>query len=183
MSRREEHPTSKLFRDSLKKELEALMISKGFRVSGPFNNLNEMTFPEKKQADLTLQPVITLALEVPQTNCHLETSFAGALMGLQNDSSACEASGSCTIQGRIDFEVLEPLSGQKMWTKSVNINSASEDCSAQSLEAYKVVYDNAVAKLLDGAYNATIAKMDTYFNREEMELVKQQSLELRPKSQ
>ena len=179
----EEHPTSKLFRESLKKELEALMISKGYRVAGPYNNLYEMTFPQKKQADLTLQPVITFVLEAPQLNCHAVTSLAGAMLGLQNDSSECEASGSCAIQGRVDFEVLEPLTAQKMWTKSVNIDSASEDCSAKSPDGYKAVYDNAVAKLLDGAYNATIGKIDTYFNREEMELVKQQSLELRPKSQ
>lgn len=176
----EEHQTSKLFRDSLSKEVEALMIQKGFRLSGPFDSFNDMTFPQKKQADLTVRPVITLALGVPPLEPKTKSDLAGAFLGGSGNKIVYESEGSCEIRGRIDFEVLESLTGTKMWTKTVDITPSTEDCTAKSAEAYMVVYNNAVGKLLEKAYDTTVEKIDTYFNREEMEMVKQQSLDVRP---
>lgn len=177
----EEQPSSKLFRESLGKELEALIIQKGFRISGPFDSFQDMTFPQKKQSDLTLRPVITLGLVVPTLTPVVKSDFGSAMLGGSGSKVVYQSNGSCEISGRIDFEVLESLTGTKMWTKTIQINRIVEDCSSQSPAAYKIVYDNAMGKLLEKAYNTTMEKINTYFNQEEMELVRQQSLDVRPK--
>lgn len=177
----EEQPSSKLFRESLGKELEALVIQKGFRISGPFDSFQDMTFPQKKQSDLTLRPVITFGLVVPTLTPVVKSDFGSAMLGGSGSKIVYQSKGSCEISGRIDFEVLESLTGTKMWTKTVQINRIVEDCSSESPAAYKIVYDNAVGKLLEKAYNTTMEKINTYFNKEEMELVKKQSLDVRPK--
>jgi len=176
-----ESPTTRLFRDSLSKEIESLIISKGFTIQGPFDSYNDMTFPQKKQADLILRPVITWAWNNPRPKAVQKSDFGSAILGGSGTKTVYETQGTCKLNGRIDFLVLESLTGTKMWTKSVSLEVPEEDCStsAEDLSSAQVIFTNAENKLLEKAYNLTMEKIDTYFNREEMAQVKQQSLELR----
>ena len=176
-----EMPTTRLFRDSLSKEVESLIISKGFTIQGPFDSYNDMTFPQKKMSDLILRPVITWAWTMPHPHAVQKSDFGSALLGGSGTKTVYETSGACKLSGRIDFLVLESLTGTKMWTKSVNLEVPDEDCSSSSGDGSgtQVILTNGVNKLLEKAYNMTMEKIDTYFNREEMAQVKQQSQELR----
>ena len=53
------------FQQSLAKDIERLLIEKGYKLLGPFQSLNEMTFPQKKQSDLTLSTIIDFNFQEP----------------------------------------------------------------------------------------------------------------------
>lgn len=174
-----------LFRQSLAKETESILIAKGFNLLGPFADLDDMTFPQRKQSDLILRPVMAFSFESPKSQPRFATTWLGKMLGFPEATDQRMETpvwrGPCTISGFINFAVLEPISSQKMWVKKMEIGPLQEDCSADSLNDFKVKSSSAVGKLLEKVYPLAIEKADLYFNGEEMGLVKKQSLELREK--
>lgn len=176
-----EHQYSKLFRNSLGRDIERLLISKGFKIVGPFSDINDMTFPQKKQSDLVLQPIMDFAFQQPQASQREKSSWGNLLVDKEKREKEYVWEGLCSISGFISFEVWEPLSMQKMWIKKVDIEPINQNCSAVGTANYQIVHSNAVGQLLERIYRAAMIKANVYFNGEEMELVKSQSTELRAK--
>jgi len=177
----EEDGWSKLFRASLAKEIEQLIVSRGFKIVGPFATVDEMTFPQKKQSDLLLMPIVNFSLQYPQAQTVAKTDWGNALLGGDGTKTVQVWNGPCVSQGFINFELWEPLSGQKMWTKKIDIAPIQVDCSAKSAEAFLAAFNDGYAQLLEASYKIALAKADAYFSREEIELVVKQSQELRAK--
>lgn len=174
--------TIDLFRQSLAKETETMLVAKGFKLLGPFSDLSEMTFPQKKQSDLILQPIMAFSIESPQPQMQSVTNWTAVALGLKDHTQMVPSwTGPCSLSGFVSFEVLEPLSSQKMWMKKVNLETMQEDCSADDPDSYNVKSHSAIGRMLEQAYNQAMEKADTYFNGEEMQLVKRQSAELREK--
>lgn len=168
------------FQQSLAKDIERLLIEKGYKLLGPFQSLNEMTFPQKKQSDLTLSTIIDFNFQEPLRQQNVKTDWAAVALGGGNaEYVEYFWEGPCHMTGFISFEVFEPLSYQKMWTKKVDVPSVKEDCTASNTDLYKIVSYNAAAKLMEQIYKDTISKAHIYFNVEEMDIVRKQSLELR----
>ncbi|MGH7596512.1 MAG: hypothetical protein ACREOI_09170 [bacterium] len=177
----EEHEWAKMFRASLAKEIEQLIVNRGFKVVGPFATVDEMTFPQKKQSDLLLMPIINVILNYPQAQTVTKTDWGSALAGGSGTKEIQIWNGPCNSQGFINFELWEPLSMQKMWAKRVDIEPTQVDCSAKNYEAFVAAYNAALAQLLETSYKTALSKADAYFAREEIELVTKQSQELRTK--
>jgi len=171
----EENEWSLVFKNSLALEIEQLIINRGFKVAGPFVDFNEMTFPQKKQSDLLLKPIIAFIFEGPKAQTVTKTDLGGALLGGSGTKETQVWNGPCITQGFISFELWEPLSEQKMWSKRIDIESRQLDCSAKSAEDFAAAYYEAYAQLLEAAYQAALTKADAYFSREEIELVVKQS--------
>ncbi|MEK7727829.1 MAG: hypothetical protein AAB354_05405, partial [candidate division KSB1 bacterium] len=125
----EENEWSLAFKNSLAKEIEQLIISRGFKITGPFVDFNEMTFPQKKQSDLVLKPIIAFIFEGPKAQTVTKTDWGGAILGGSGTKEAQVWIGPCITQGFISFELWEPLSEQKMWAKRVEIEARQVDCS------------------------------------------------------
>lgn len=155
-------------REALARSLLQYFTSNGFTVSGPFAKVEDMSFPEKKQADLLLVAEIDLIPTFPNR-------AAGAT------TSSMTFAGSCTVGGAISFVLWEPLSMQRMWSKSVDV-AKSRDCSTTGSMAY-VGQDlvNGLARLQESAFPEIMRTAEKYFHPDEVQVVKKQSLELREK--
>lgn len=173
------------FTSSLNKDIEGLLLARGFKISGPFADYQEMTFPQKKQSDLLLNITLGWSFAYPDSK-EVDKGTAGdafmaSLVGGSGSKMVNVWQGPCSLTGMIVYEMWEPLSHQKLWFKKISIPPHQEDCSCEGMKNFVTVYDNAVAKLLEKTYKIALQKASDYFNREEIELIKKQSLELREK--
>ena len=165
-------------RDALARSLLEYMTAQGMTVSGPFSAVEDMTFPEKKQADLLLSAEFDTDTTVPTG-----TSAAGSFF---SPDPTVSSNGSCQITGRVSFVVWEPLSMQRMWSKTLDITPVTAACSfsfsgTNAGEAWRVAIMNAAAGLSEQMFNQTMAAAARYFDPGEVALIKAQSAELREK--
>ena len=165
------------FQGALQRALLAYFTAHGFAVSGPFDSMDAMTFPEKKQADLVLQIVLAYDGNFPQIQ---RESFTEPMFG--TTSYTYWANGTASLSGAISFTLWEPLSQQRMWTKEVPVPVGGVDCTVEktkNADLVNVTWHNAGAKLLEALFIETMRQSERYFHPDEVRLVKEQSLEIR----
>ncbi len=171
--------TASAFTSSMQTDIEKLLIAKGFTVTGPYATLNDMTYPEKKGANLTLTPIVDIS---SQANVTQETEAIGALFAGRQE-------GVLTIGGFVSLKMLEPLSGEGMWLKRVEIEPVQE----RFVVTYNIVTregrkhrnilsdtsEQAVTAALNKIYPLVMQQAWTYFNPEEVTHIKKQADEVR----
>ncbi|MFZ5479031.1 MAG: hypothetical protein ACOZNI_19830 [Myxococcota bacterium] len=168
-------PGYRAFMDAVGRSLLQYFTASGFTVSGPFRSIDDMTFPEKKQADLVLTIDVNVTTDQPK--------FWVNRSAIDGSVASVESKGACSSGGTIDFVLWEPLSAQRMWAKSVEVPRTEADCTIKSGsgEAYDALIRNAFAQLSEEAFTTTMTTATRYFAPEEVALVAKQSRELREK--
>ena len=94
--------------------------------------------------------------------------------------------GTVAVIGNIVFIVQEPLSGERMWVKRLDVSGASQsfpvkNCSAQPGEERPREVEDAWAKAHEIVYQTSMSALDKYINGEEFQQFKRQAQELRDK--
>lgn len=147
-------------------------MASGFTTSGPFQDVNVMTFPEKKQADLLLTVEFGILTDQPRPDI-FQTSPGRV--------ERVDSEGDCSVRGAISFVMWEPLSMQRMWSKTTEVPPSTFSCtfSADSAEAYDLMIFNAFNRTYESAFANTMRAVERYFSPEEVALVKAQAQELR----
>jgi hypothetical protein len=119
-------PVAKGFTRSLSIDLDKLLIAKGMTVTGPFESLDAMTYPDKKNADLSLTPDLIMNVTVKQ---------GGWTRNGQNLIMPVEV----TVDGSLSLVMREPLSSEKIWIKKLPFQSVTKSgqvvAKAQTLVA------------------------------------------------
>ncbi len=189
---------------ALPSALTDLITAKGMTYRGPFEQLDTMTFPDKKGSDLALYPEIELEALWEVSNYRAENR------GFINGSTVGVCDVKLSSKGRVSFVVIEPLSKETLWRKTVNVdaqemmvpNQTGQIChmqiqkgqtspagiplTAQALSsnsgpALEGELGNAYRKMLEATFNSVMKGIDTYVNTEEFASLKHQSQELREK--
>jgi Neuraminyllactose-binding hemagglutinin precursor (NLBH) len=164
------------FNAAMAAQFQELFNRKGFRQTGPFDDLNSMTFPDKKTADLTLTPQVGITITAPFVNVHQQDDMFGTRPG-----TIYQATGPCVASGFVSFVLLEPLSGEKIWVKKVDVPQTAVDCSGERPDGLNDIIRNGAAYALEQVYAAVMKKAWDYLSPEEVTLLKKQSQELRAK--
>jgi len=164
------------FKSAMVAQLQELFNKKGFKQRGPFEDLNSMTFPDKKGSDLTLTPQIGIRATMPPAYTHPLDNLKYWFVEQEYETVA---SGPCTASGFVSFVMLEPLSGEKIWVKKVDVPTVQVDCSGKSASGQFRV--NGYARVLEQVYQAVMKKASEYLSPEEVVMLKKQSQELRAK--
>ena len=167
------------FTNGIVAQLQELFSKKGFKQTGPFDDLNAMTFPDKRGSDLTLTTQLGIMLRIPSTSRVLEQGFGDKMMG--SGVPLVQSVGNCAMSGYISFIMLEPLSGEKIWVKKVDLPPTEVECSGKGTGDNFNVVDNGVAQLFERAFQLAMRKAWDYLSPEEVMLLKRQSQELRAK--
>lgn len=107
------------FAHSLDTDTQRLLIAKGLRVTGPFDDFDSMTFPEKKAADLAFVPRIHVEI----TESYAVDADQPAALG----GRSVRRQGTILARGFVELTLVEPLSEQKMWVKKVELTPASDE--------------------------------------------------------
>lgn len=167
------------FVNSIKTDLEKILIAKGIKVTGPYDSLDIMTFPEKKGANLTLTPLVSINTDMKITNNEpgAGTMFPGHQAGI------------FVAGGSISLTMLEPMSGEKMWLKRIEIEPVSEpfeityNSYVQNGRQHQNILSDtrqqALTRALNRIYPIVLQQAWTYLNAEEIMSVNKQSIEAR----
>ncbi len=171
------------FRTSLGADVEELIIAKGFTIRGPYESRDEMLFNDKKEADIMMVIDVDPQFANPQGRWSQHSSILDA----KNVSYSYK--GTVSLTGKINLSGMEPLSGEKLWSKSVLIPtenlviSTRDRYLSQSVDA--IMGDpnvqQAVGEALERAYKSIMGKLSSQLDPEEFRSLKPQIKELKAK--
>ena len=179
----------KNFQKAMQGDIQEIIVAKGFNLKGPFQEFGEMIFDDKKRTDMVIQIEIAPAFTAQEggwnAKYHMNLLSTGA------SYYTYTYSGTASLVGKINLTGIEPLTNEKIWTKSVNIpgienisiNSTTEysrQLSSTELMSDPGVY-NALGKALMVQYAGIMDKITAYFSVEEFSSMKPQIKELKSK--
>ncbi|MCA9543725.1 MAG: hypothetical protein KC613_05025 [Myxococcales bacterium] len=169
---------------SLRASFTELLSRKGFRVAGPYDSLANMTFPEKKGSDLVLFATldITASAQASDQNTDASRNF---LTGQVTTTQTCKI--AYALQGDISLIVKEPLSGEKMWVKRLEVMQKTQPVQVTGNACLGagvpdgVEVKNAWARMHEATYKQVMGALDRYVSGEEFQVLQRQAQELRAK--
>jgi hypothetical protein len=167
-------------------DLDKIIIAKGMTATGPFEALDMMTYPDKKNADLSLTPEFLINVQ-------------------SRDISAWERKGDRlvkTVEVNVDARIVllmrEPLSSEKIWIKTIAVDESpkSAEIFAETVDmglkpGYhyvhqygpgKILYDgrtDAVADIVQKMYPNIMQTTWRYINTDEVLVLKEKADEVR----
>ena len=109
------------FAKSMGVDLDKIIIAKGMTSVGPYLTLDDVTYPDKKNADITLAPRVFLTTETKydewQNLIYADKNPEGKIV-------VKERKFEMKIGGWVAYEMREPLSGEKMWVKKLEMEGS-----------------------------------------------------------
>jgi hypothetical protein len=168
-------------------DLDKIIVAKGMTSVGPYPSLDDVTYPDKKNADITLAPKVFIVTQTKNGEWQLDFQTRGC---------PCRwRTFEMQISGWISYVMQEPLSGEKMWVKKLELESrtASGKEIVQALPRrqgnYVVGWDSgkllfngrteAVADTLEALYPTIMGKAWTYIEPDEIVHLKEKTKEIR----
>lgn len=175
------------FQTALGNDIEELVVGKGFTMKGPYQAFDEMVFEDKKRTDIAIQIEISPQFTAVQGDWKSKLNFA--IVG--GSYTSWTYAGKVSLIGKINLSGIEPLTHEKIWSKSVSIPNV-ENVAIQTsnrydrpLQGYEVYQDpgvyNAVGKALNAQYAGIMDKVAAHFNADEFMTLKNQIKELKSK--
>jgi hypothetical protein len=161
------------YRESIEADFLELLTEKGFTVRGPFRSRDEMVYSDKENCEIAL----TLAIDpIFKT---ISGGWRNQLIKCDYGSYAVKFNGIVSMYGKINISALEPISGEKVWTKSVELPGGTTTeiesklyCdSSPNLLNYmnEAGVGNPFTILLQSTYGETLTKCNNIINTEEFQ--------------
>jgi len=196
---------------SLQADFEKVLIAHGFRTLGPFADKEKMTYPQREQSDLALEPKVIIELfdEVRTTEqpksievvSKKETKSKRKAVTISEDEPPPfiyeqrekeirpgVISGNLSVAARIELHLYEPLSWEKMWIKNVSPPSISKQQYSykyNDLNGQRVVGEDErvriLAELLNNYYTQILDQVSIYFDPREIRPIYEKAKEVRTK--
>lgn len=177
----------KRLRLSMSSDVEELIIDKGFTIKSdqPFESLDDMIYDDKKATDMVIRIELNPEFDGADGNWKSNLNLLGGPM-------TYSYSGTVSLIGKINLTGIEPMSGQKIWSKSVTLPEIRNIAvktqliygSTSSNEALLFndpgIY-NAIGVAFAAQYEAVMNKIAAHFNPEEFRSLKPQIKELKTK--
>lgn len=161
---------------AIQSTIEELISKRGFKTKGPFDTLDDINYSDKKSMYLISQPKLTVNIDQKSTR----SSCQGMV---------CTDKGQLQIGGEFTFKLIEPLTGQAMLTKRIDLNSLTTTreytkqwqnlgvdqasfggmlAKANAPESLTDNTDKAVADAVNEFYQNAMTKLDNFLSREEI---------------
>lgn len=167
-------------------DVEELIIDKGFTIKSdePFESLDDMIFDDKKNTDMAIKIELNPEFDAANGSWNIKIDF--------NPSTNYTYTGTVSLIGKITLTGIEPLSGQKIWTKSVtipeirNIPIRSERAYPSSMHNEQSLFNdpgiyNAIGAAFSKQYQSVMERIAAHFSPEEFKSLKGQIKELKSK--
>lgn len=173
------------FREALGNDIEELIIAKGFSLKGPYESLDEMIFEDKKRTEVLIQ------IEIAPRFTAQAGGWKSHFMIVGSDRYMYSYEGTVSLVGKINISGVEPLTNEKIWSKSVSIPNV-EDIAIETSKKYKKILNdfelindpqvyNMLGKALMRQYAGIMDKVTAHFNVDEFHTLKVQVKELKSK--
>ncbi len=175
----------KRFKEALGGDIEELILAKGFTMKGPYTAFDEMIFDDKKRTDVAIQIEIVPEFSSREGRWQEHISLLGA------SYNSYTYSGKASLIGKINLTGVEPLTNERIWSKSVSIPNV-ENVQIETTVKYsrplngnEILQDpgvyNAVGKALQEQYLGIMEKIAAHFDAEEFGSLRPQIKELKSK--
>lgn len=181
-----------------------ILSAKGFNTKGPFESRETMTYPEKQGSDFLLYPQFDAQVSVKFTNVRQgapQSTGKGFSFGTAQkkddkpaaapDPSLAVCDAVVSVIGSVAFVVQEPVTGEKMLNKRVDVGTGKQTIPGQqgamcgaggaSSDGWTLDVKNAWAHAHENVFQASMKALNDYVNGEELQAFKAQSVELRAK--
>lgn len=175
------------YRSGLGGDIEEILIAKGFTLKGPFDTKADMTYNDKKTAELALDVKITPRVDgLEGLNATSTGSLLNAMIGEKR--TGYRYSGMVSLGGRIEITAYEPMTGEKLWTKSTELPQQSNIAVRSEDSYYAVTFEgimndvgfyNPIGQALQKSYETVLNKVDNYIEQEEFKALLPQVKELK----
>jgi len=96
----------------LTEEINKIILSKGFTITQTFRSYNDMTFTQKRNTSALFFPEIIIDVEEKTLTDYI-------------DNAPSSTNGDIMVSARVNIIMLEPLSGEKIWVKSIPVDEIS----------------------------------------------------------
>lgn len=103
----------KSFAGSMGEDIQAQLVAKGMTTKGPFS-LAEVTYPDKKGADLTISIGVIFDIHYSDPKFKEEAFFDEGILGNVYTTTM-------SVGMKVFFYMLEPMSEEKMWIKKLDL--------------------------------------------------------------
>jgi hypothetical protein len=177
------------FKTGLTGDIEELIIAKGFTLKGPYEGRDEMVFEDKKRIDIAI--VIEIDPAFTSVEGEWKSQYHMNLLNASNSYYTYSYTGKVSLTGKINISGVEPLTGEKIWSKSVsipnveNIQIATQNTYTGKQSDIQLINDpavyNALGKALQSQYAGIMDKIAAHFNVEELKSLQGQIKELKSK--
>jgi len=187
------------FSKSMGVDLDKVIIAKGMTTIGPYLTLDDVTYPDKKNADLTLAPRVFLTAQ---------TTY-GEWQRVSRATARMQRNFKMKIGGWVSYVMQEPLSGEKIWVKKLELEEKeisgievrngpypTRDTTAvggaagaigfaregKTIQANEMLYDgkaDAIADALKAFYPTIMGKAWTYIDTTEILSLREKTKEIR----
>lgn len=137
----------KSFAGSAGEDIEAQLVAKGMTTKGPFA-LSEVTYPDKKGADLTVMIHVIFDIQYTNQKYLREEHF-------NTDKWGKVYSGNMSVGLKIYYYMLEPLSEEKMWIKKLDLGVQDFNYELAKEQEQYVSGNHFVSDGCGGGYNQT----------------------------
>lgn len=168
------------FHRSVQDGFESVLIARGFDVMGPFENIDEMTYPQKQACHLIIVPEFSQIVRSNPSTAKVHVD---------------RVEGTATSRTAVVLNIYEPLSREKLWIKKFTHTSdpfpfrmdfayeyVYQEYERIGVQRKGVTWDNRAANLAvaeEDLFEELMQKTWDYVNREEMMVLKAHSDELR----
>lgn len=204
------------FNSRFVKDLQNVLVARGYNVKGPFATEDELTYSDKKGSDFILTYGISFSSafsnvqgaekaklsQLPEAEVnriwdgtYTNVPLLGPMANYRGD--AFYFSGELKNSAKINMTLVESLSKEKLWTKSIDISSEPESFVTSSPHALPEGMDattalakttfadtgmnNPALKAADKIYNNAFAAIWKHLDPEELREIKKQSDEIKSK--
>jgi hypothetical protein len=176
------------FPDTLKQDMQKILIGKGFGIRGPYSSRDMIPFQDKKDIDLYLVPRFELSVNVNDFKEKPENMWVAAATIIQT--------GNVEISGSFKIEMQEIATNELLWVKTIPVKDFSFPFTGyvtceeytKTGSTYKPgqIYNftsvlNGMAKGLEQQYPELMATLDKLIATEEMKILQTQAQELKKK--
>lgn len=171
------------FQIALGRDIEELIIAKGFSLKGPYLTFGEMVFEDKKRTEMLIE------IEISPRFTAQEGGWKSKMNLLDPRRPYYYYTGKASLVGKINISGIEPLTNQKIWSKSVlipNVENITIETTGKYnhvLNTHELINDpgvyNALGKALMTQYNGIMDKIGAHFNVDEFKTLKPQVKELK----
>jgi len=95
-------------------DLDKIIVAKGMTVTGPFESLDMMTYPDKKNADLSLTPEFFINVQ------------GRDITGWGGKEGWFAKTVEVKVEGWVVLILREPLTSEKIWVKKIEVGEKTE---------------------------------------------------------
>jgi hypothetical protein len=196
---------------SMGTDLDKILIAKGLTTTGPFPSLDEITYSDKKGAALTLAPQVFITMEIKDSGPPVQIGDPRMMAGGMVARKGGMAQGGASLRadqyfvmnvtGWITFIMQEPISGEKMWIKKLEIEPVTTQgvISTESIPQItdggflvgpvvsgytrgNTLFDgrpDALADALKQIYPVVMSQFEKYIDTDELGQLKEKAKEIR----